>query len=139
MSSRERYHCMISTCDWHYERDGKPTGAELERALMFGPADASLDRAARTNAILREHFETHTLEEWVAEVSRERRRADKAEKELAEVRALMATQLDAIVLHISVAPEPEAPDDYAVPAWYVGYEQAMEDAARIAREVGGGE
>ena len=139
MSWRVRYHCMISTCGWYFERDSMPDSAELERALMFGPADASLDRAARTNAILREHFETHTLEEWVAEVSRERQRADKAERELAEVRALMATQLDAIVLHISEAPEPEAPDDYAVPAWYAGYERAMEDAARIAREVGGGE
>jgi len=86
MSNRERLHCMISTCSWYYERDSGPTSAELERALMFGPAEASLDRAARTNAILREHFElAHTLEEWVTEIGKERQRADKAEKRLAEI------------------------------------------------------
>lgn len=85
MSNRERFHCMISTCSWYYERDSGPTSAELERAIMFGPADASLDRAARTNAILREHFKTHALEDWAAEIGRERQRANKAEKELAEL------------------------------------------------------
>jgi hypothetical protein len=91
MSGRERLHCMISTCSWYYERDSGPTSAELERALMFGPEEASRDRAMRTNAILREHFElAHTLEEWVTEIGKERKRADRAERELAEFRAKLA-------------------------------------------------
>jgi len=67
---------MISMCSWYYERDSGPTSVELGRALIFGPEEASRDRAMQTNAILREHFETHTPEEWATEISNERRRAN---------------------------------------------------------------
>lgn len=69
-----------------------------------------------------------TLEEsYRGDVRRLRERAETAERELAEMRERIAGAIVGM-------PESEAPDNYAVPAWYDGYERAVEDAARTARE-----
>lgn len=68
MSLLDRYECSISGCTWTYTRPSLPTQAEIDRALQIGPAAAHGECVRRVDAILREHFESHTLVEWFTEV-----------------------------------------------------------------------
>lgn len=93
--THDRYLCMIGTCSWTYETPSQPTRRELERALVIGEAEVARERALRIDSALREHFETHTLEQWVTAAVGQRRRAEAAERELSETRERIAAEVRA--------------------------------------------
>lgn len=90
--------CPIGTCGWHYDElvsvadgltwveptvaDARPWSADWMSAVVFATARA---KVMQTEAVLREHFTGHPIQEWAAEVVRLRRqladtpRADRPE------------------------------------------------------------
>lgn len=82
---RDRYLCMISTCSWYFETSALPTTNETSRVLIVGLDEVVRDRALRIDARLREHFETHTLAQWLAALAAANERAEKAEAEAARL------------------------------------------------------
>lgn len=82
--SRACIPCPISACGWHYDEqksDGWTTAGVIEPdadtiAQCGGDATQAAiyatvhDQMLRVDGILRAHFETHALEEWVTEVVR---------------------------------------------------------------------
>lgn len=95
----DRYLCSISSCDWHYDTPSLPTRRESIRALQVGVEQVLTERTHRIDSALREHFETHTLLEWLTEVQQARAKADAAMAELVEKVGeadQLRAQLDAI-------------------------------------------
>ena len=82
--SMVRRECPLSTCDWRHDEPDRVRGPNLFNFNDLADIDKAAIRAAggdvvfavlladytRVEAILREHFETHPLEEWVMEVVR---------------------------------------------------------------------
>jgi hypothetical protein len=77
-----RRNCPLESCDWHHDdpdrlRDpnllaGLPEVDQAAFAAAGGDVAFAILLAdyARVETILREHFDTHPLEEWVLEVVR---------------------------------------------------------------------
>jgi hypothetical protein len=77
-----RRACPLESCDWHHDepdhrRDSNLLSGlpELDRAAIAAAGGdvvfaALLTDYARVEKILREHFSTHLLEDWVLEVVR---------------------------------------------------------------------
>lgn len=107
----DRFLCSISTCPWYFDTPALPTTAEVNRSLQVGVPQALSERARGIDNVLREHFETHTLVEWMAEVNLRQGRADKAvaeqERLLGEVeqlrKPLLVVQVDADLSEDDVA------------------------------------
>lgn len=80
LTPRTRYGCAIRTCDWAYER------ADLTPPPFggLGGVDETLhlmaQQAAEVEAVIREHFETHGVEEWTTEVTLLRQQLAAAEE-----------------------------------------------------------
>lgn len=81
----ERLHCPLSSCEWTHDRtpgeathtppggvsplrDGPP--ATLQEAIADAAYAILLADLLEVESVLREHLETHTLLEWVQEVTR---------------------------------------------------------------------
>jgi hypothetical protein len=78
-----RILCPISGCDWHHDSPDVPPGPWPWKGSIEDTVAALLmDRAVAVNRICREHFETHTLIEWLTDLQHERARADAAEAKL---------------------------------------------------------
>lgn len=85
-----RRECPLPSCSWYHDEPDwplslavvpMPTADQMEEArLVFGEANADplrdlnlanmLINTQRVESILREHFQSHPLEEWVLEVVR---------------------------------------------------------------------
>ncbi len=70
MSQVTRYHCPIGSCCWAHDAPGPDpasgTGTTVDE-IVFSTVAGHL---AGIEAIVREHLETHSLEEWAREVMR---------------------------------------------------------------------
>lgn len=80
------YLCPIGSCAWfHVRTDPDPAALAPWQGDLESTIGETLRREVTAiDAALRAHCETHPLIEWVAEVQRERIRADATEKLLAE-------------------------------------------------------
>lgn len=78
MPETVRRECPIAACDWHYDEPGLSAATAWPAVDEAAIADAGGDVVLaivkadllRGEAILRGHFETHPLEDWVLEVER---------------------------------------------------------------------
>lgn len=99
----DRFLCSISTCAWYFDTPALPTTAEVNRSFQVGVPQALSERARGIDNVLREHFETHTVVEWMTEVNLRQGQADKAMAEQERLRVeveslrrpLMMVQADA--------------------------------------------
>lgn len=64
MSQVTRYHCPLGACDWAHDDPGPAVEIDSD------PEALALSHAVAIDGIIREHLETHPLEEWAAEVVR---------------------------------------------------------------------
>lgn len=106
----DRFLCSISTCPWYFDTPALPTTAEVNRSLQVGVAQALSERARGIDNVLREHFETHTVVEWMTEVNQRQRRATKAEAKLERSRETVAAQsevIDELRARLAEIAEPE--------------------------------
>lgn len=99
----DRFLRSISTCPWYFDTPALPTTADVNRSFQVGVPQALSERARGIDNVLREHFETHTLVEWMTEVNLRQGRADKAVAERDQLQAeveqlrrpLMVVEVDA--------------------------------------------
>ena len=76
--------CLISSCAWTHDFPDVPAGPwPWKGSIHDTVAAVSLTNAAVREQVVREHFESHPLLEWLTEVQRQTRRADRAEEALA--------------------------------------------------------
>lgn len=65
--------CPLAACDWMLDATPPQVSANA-LASVFGPgtfaATSAYGHATDTERKLRDHFTTHPLEEWVAEITR---------------------------------------------------------------------
>lgn len=85
MEQVTRFECPIADCPWTYDYPG-PAADDHDEQVRVEPEDDELLMSAvartivqRLGGIIREHLETHSLEEWVREVMRLRDRLRHAE------------------------------------------------------------
>jgi hypothetical protein len=73
-----RYLCPIGACRWFHDRPPADASAlgPWQGDLESTVAETLRREAATIDAVIRAHCETHPLIEWIAEVQRERTRAD---------------------------------------------------------------
>lgn len=92
--------CPLSTCTWTLEKDGTEPAGHKPRAVE--PEDVFREIATTTEAIIRQHLETHSLLEWVQEVTRLRAALDEATAadEPAEWRARIEAALATIAARL---------------------------------------
>jgi hypothetical protein len=82
------YLCPVDNCDWfHYEpptpqpqsmddvaailnEHADPTSASLQDAVSSAAGNVLLGRARETEAVLRDHFATHPVEDWLRTINR---------------------------------------------------------------------
>lgn len=137
----DRFLCSISTCSWYFDTPALPTTAEVNRSFQVGVAQALSERARGIDNVLREHFETHTVVEWMTEVNQRQRRATKAEAKLERSRETVAAQsevIDELRARLAEIAEPERQWGSRIhgPDGWVGdnVDQGSETAARAAVE-----
>ncbi|MEC3994011.1 hypothetical protein VSR01_10820 [Actinacidiphila sp. DG2A-62] len=87
MSSVTRHLCPLDGCDWHYDEPDPSTddlsgitpdtrAATFEDAKVSIVEQAMMRRLRTTESLIRAHFESHPLEQWVAALVRARQERD---------------------------------------------------------------
>lgn len=81
------YVCPVNNCDWyHYvppvppplsadvaailNEHADPSSASLQDAISSAAGNVLLGRARETEAVLRNHFATHPVEDWLRTINR---------------------------------------------------------------------
>lgn len=69
-----RLRCPISTCLWYWDQpdDSVPTAFQSAPGQPFSVAGFAAAQCREAEAVIRPHLETHTLLDWVQEVSSRR-------------------------------------------------------------------